>query len=271
MTDVATPPAESAQASTTVDPAVQALTEANRAIDGAESENKEPAQPEVQKTPEQQRIDDLEKHNRRLQRAIDRRTQKLYEERARRDLTPELIARDNHTSSDDSQPLTLSRSEFEQAVKAEAERLARTLATQDAEAGRKQSVIQSLAKAWGQEKFDSLASDLDDAFGGLRGSDGTPKAAVEAVFEADNPAKVIEYLADPEHSDEADAIARMNPVQAGKAIAKLEARISAEKPKPSKAPAPIEPIRGAGPVTKSLADMDFDEFTKRRKEMIKNR
>ena len=42
----------------------------------------------------------------------------------------------------------------------------------------------------------------------------------------------------------------MTAAQAGKAIAKLEARFSADaakaKPKPSSAPAPLESVRGAG-------------------------
>lgn len=146
---------------------------------------------------------------------------------------------------------------------------------QAAEIERRQGVIQSLTKTWGQEKFDSVASELDDALGGLADRAGNPKPAIEAVFEADNPAQVIEYLADPEHAADAENLSRMGPVQAGKFIARLEDRIKTEqakaKPQPSSAAAPLERIRGAPPASKALADLDDEAFAKRRREQIKNR
>ena len=61
---------------------------------------------------------------------------------------------------------------------------------------------------------------------------------------------VIEYLADPDNHDEADKIAHMSAAQAGKAIARLEDRLQAAKtkaaPKASKAPAPLDAVRGGG-------------------------
>lgn len=204
-----------------------------------------------EKTPE-------ERERARMQRGIDRRTRQLAEERARRehlerqvaDLTQRPNQRNNDTPESDSEPLTLTRQQLQEMVKAEASKLAPTLNEQNAEIERRQGVVQSLAKTWGQERFDELSSDLDDAFGGLLDSSGRPKPAIEAVFDADRPADLIEYLADPDHSDEAEAIARMNPVQAGKAIARLEDKIQAArakgKPQPSKQPAPLESVRGQG-------------------------
>ncbi len=154
-------------------------------------------------------------------------------------------------------------------VNERAAKLAPTVAEQAAEAKRRKGVVEGLAKTWGQERFDELASDLDDAFGGLADRAGRPKPATEAVFEADDPKAVIEYLADPENLDESERIARMSAVQAGKAIARLEDRLKAErqkdKPRASKAPAPLEAVRGAGPVQKAPGDMTDAEYAKWRK------
>lgn len=208
-----------------------------------------------EKTPE-------ERERQRMQRGIDRRTRQLAEERAARqalerqldDLTNKDQQRNNYTSSQgDSEPLTLTREQLAEMVKAEAQKLAPSLNEQNATVDKRKSVVQSLATTWGQERFDELSSDLDDAFGGLTDSSGRPKPAIEAVFDADRPADLIEYLADPDHSDEAEAIARMNPVQAGKAIARLEDKIQAAKakgkPQPSKQPPPLESVRGQGGVS----------------------
>lgn len=208
-----------------------------------------------EKTPE-------ERERARMQRGIDRRTRQLAEERAARqalekhiaDLTNKDQQRNNYTSSQvDSEPLTLTREQLAEMVKAEAQKLAPSLNEQNATVDKRRSVVQSLATTWGQERFDELSSDLDDAFGGLTDSSGRPKPAIEAVFDADRPADLIEYLADPDHSDEAEAIARMNPVQAGKAIARLEDKIQAAKakgkPQPSKQPPPLESVRGQGGVS----------------------
>ena len=209
--------------------------------EGEQQTEEKPAKAE--KTPEQREIE-------RLRRGIDRRTRQLAEARAQAALPRTRQQEYNQETADDSQPLSLTRAELAQMVKAEAERLAPTMREQAAEVERRQGVIQSLAKTWGQERFDEIASDLDDALGGLSDRAGRPKAAVEAVFEADNPADVIEYLADHDNADEADRLARMTAAQAGKAIARLEDKLQAAKkagkPKASNAPAPLEALRGQG-------------------------
>ncbi len=247
--------------------ATAALTEKNRAIDQADDTPEGEQKPKPEKTPEQREID-------RLRRGIDRKTRQLAEARAASGLTREPIARNNQQSADDSEPLSLTRAQLQEMVNAEAAKLAPTLRQQAAEVERRTSVVQSLAKTWGQERFDEVSSDLDDAFGGLADSSGKPKPAIEAVFEADEPARVIEWLADPDNADEADRISKMSAAQAGKAIAKLEARLSADpnaKPKASKAPEPLEKVRGHGKSEKSLADLSGKDFDERRRKQIAQR
>lgn len=277
MTDTALPAGAPAPEASGQPSAEQlALTEKNRAIDQDEGDGAEP-KPEgteapkdkPQKTPEQREIE-------RLRRGIDRRTRQLAEARAMARLHSEPVKEHNGASADDSEPLSLTRAQLREMVNAEAEKLAPTLQKQASEAQQRQALISGLAKTWGKERFDALSEELDAAFDGLADASGAPKPAFKALFEAaDDPASVIEYLANPENDDEAEAISRMSEAKAGAAIKALELRLSADKdkakPKPSKAAAPLEPLRGAGPVKKSLLDLDGQDFDKRRREQIANR
>lgn len=260
-------PAASPEAKTTIDVEATEVKTGEESTEG-ESHEGEENQAKPEKTPE-------ERERARMQRGIDRRTRQLAEARAeaeylRQQLTRGRSKQDNSASADDSEPLSLTRAQINEMVKAEAEKLAPTLKNQALEVERRQSVIQSLAKTWGQEKFDELSSDLDDAVGGLTDSSGSIKPAIEAIFEADEPAKVIEYLADPDNLEEAERIARMGPIQAGKAIAKLEVKLSTQAPKPktkvSNAPAPLEAVRGQGKVTGAPDPTDTKAWMRWRNE-----
>ena len=81
---------------------------------------------------------------------------------------------------------------------------------------------------------------------------------------------------DPDNADEAASISKMNALQAGRAIAKIELKIAAAKsnakPKPSNAPAPIEPVRGGGvAMEKDPAQMTDAEFAAWRRRQIAQR
>jgi hypothetical protein len=204
-------------------------------------QTEEPKKPE--KTPEQRELD-------RARRKIDRLVRQREELRAVLQQRP--VSDTNHTEQDDGESLTLSKAELQRVIKAEAEKLAPTMQAQKAEIEHRQKVVQTLAKSWGQEKFDQIASDLDDAFGGLADQRGAPKPATDAIFEADDPKALVEYLSDPEHAEEAANIARMNAISAGRAIGKIEAKLAAmkaeSKPQRSSAAAPLSAVRGAGTV-----------------------
>ncbi len=216
-------------------------TEVQQEGQEAETETAEQKAERKEKTPEEREIA-------RLRRRVDNLTRKKYEYESM--LQTQQTQRNNDAPNDsqDDEPVQLSKRELQQLIDQKAKELAPTIKQQDAEIEHRKAVVQTLAKTWGQEKFDSLASDLDAAFEGLADRSGKPKPATDAIFESEDPAALIEYLADPEHSEEAESIARMNPVQAGRAIAKLEVKLAStkasEKPQASKAPAPIEPARG---------------------------
>lgn len=216
--------------------------------EGQEQQEKQEAEAKPEKTPEQREIE-------RLRKAVDRKTRRAAEAEMRaRQYEEELqrfrvqspsiddINRPEASDSDSARP---PKFDLDAAVEAEIQR--RKVREQ------RQSVIDSLAKDWGQEKFDALAADLDDALGGLM-VNGRPKPAADAIFASETPKALIEYLADPDNADDAEKLARMNPVEAGRYVAKLETKIQTlkEKAKPqrSNAPAPIEPVRAQGSVNR---------------------
>lgn len=209
-----------------------------------EGEAKPDAEAKPEKTAEQREID-------RLRRGIDRRTRQLSDARAQLNHQPR--QQETQQPADDSEPLSLTRAQIQEMVTAEAHKLAPTLREEAAEGERRQGVVDALAKTWGQERFDEVSSELDDIFGGLTDRSGRPKPAIEAIFESDSPAAVIEWLTDPDNVDEAERISGLSAAQAGRAIARLEDKLTAAKaagkPKPSKAPAPLEAVRGQGSIT----------------------
>lgn len=220
------------------------------ATEGSEGEG-EPAKKE--KTPEERELQ-------RMRRALDKRTRQLYELRAQvpsqTTVTPEQSAGTTSATQADDEPVTLSRAELAQRIKQEAEKLAPTIRSQQAEMEHRKGVVDGLAKEWGQEKFNAMASELDDVFGGLAGADGRPKAATDAIFESDAPKALIEYLTDPDNADEAEELAGASAVKAGRIVAKLEAKLALTKaaPQRSNAPSPIEPLKGGGKSTSSMPD-----------------
>lgn len=200
------------------------------------------------KTAEQREIE-------RLRRAVDRRTRQLYEARGQAGTqqvaetrTPQ--AGTTPPSQANDEKLTLSRSELDKLIKDGAEKLAPAIRQQQTEIEQRAKVVEGLAKEWGKEKFDTFASDLDDVFGGLADQKGQPKAATNAIFESEMPAALIEYLTDPDNADEAEALSHMGDRQAGRAVAKIEAKLTEAKktgkPQRSNAPAPLETIKGGG-------------------------
>ena len=205
----------------------------------AEGEAEEPKKPE--KTPEQRELD-------RARRKIDRLVRQREELRAVLQQRP--VSDTNHPEQDDGESLTLSKAELQRVIKAEAEKLAPVMQEQKAVIEQRQKVITSLAKSWGDEKFNQIASDLDDAFGGLADQGGKPKPATDAIFLAKDPKGLVEYLSDPENAEEASALARLPALEAGLAIGAISAKLAAEKaeskPQRSAAPAPLAAVRGSG-------------------------
>lgn len=239
-------------------PAAESEAETPEAVENKEEtsgEEKEAEAKKPEKTEEQREID-------RLRRGLERQRQRRSDERAARELAErraeELAQRlqlsaksvDSQEDSAESDLVSLPRAEFSEMVRQEAERLAPTLAEQRARVEQRRAVVDKLESSLGKEKFDELAEGLSEALDGLEVSKGVLKPAVEALFEADNPAAVLNYLGDPEHADEAEKLSGMTPMRAAAFIAKLEVRLAAEKPaaRKSSAATPVTPIKPNGGV-----------------------
>lgn len=248
--DTATPAADTpAEASGQPDTADQLETSTEATGQEGEEQDEQPKKPE--KTPEQRELE-------RARRKIDRLTKQKYEllsQVQNRSSTPSQGGAESDESAHDD-VVTLSRADYDRRVREEAERLAPTLQQQRTVEEQRRTVVQNLAQTWGQERFDEVAADLDDALGGLADVSGKPKPATEAIFEAENPAALIEYLADPDNAEQAQRLASMSAVKAGIEVAKLEAKLAAKrdeaKPKRSQVPPPIEGLRGQGTPSQSV-------------------
>jgi hypothetical protein len=225
-----------AAAATTTEQVEQPAAEAKP--EGEQTAEQKEAKKE--KTPEQREIE-------RLRRRVDNLTRQKYEARAQAG-QPEARVQETQASNDE--PVTLSRAELQKMIAEQAQKLAPTISEQKAEIERRHGIVQSLAKTWGQEEFDAKASDLEAAFSGLADAQGRPKPATDAIFEADDPKAVIEYLTDPDNADEAERIAKLPAGRAGREILKLELKLKEEaakaKPKPSNAAKPLEAVKGGG-------------------------
>lgn len=237
----------------------------------AEGQKPEGEQPKKEKTPEEREIA-------RLRRRVDSLTKRYYQAAQSQEVANTQPHSREQTAGQqaDDEPLQLSRSELDKLIDKRARELAPTITQAQAEIERRQATVEKLATTWGQEKFDAYAAELDDAFGGLTDAHGRAKPATEAIFEAEQPHSLIEYLADPDNAAEAEALGRMSAVQAGRAIAKLEAKLSVQqaeaKPQRSQAPAPLESDRGRGtadPDPSRMTDAQFAEW--RRKQIAARR
>lgn len=269
-TENAPPPTE--QVATAQEPN-EVHAEDQQALPDSEQPAKQEEAPKKEKSPEEREIQ-------RLRRRVDNLTRRLYQGGAK-DTQQVALPNSNQqapntTQQSDNEALTLSRSELQELVDKEARKLAPTIKQQETEIEHRRAVVTRLATEWGKERFDALASDLDDAFDGLMGSDNRPKPAADAIFETEDPASLIEYLADPDNADEAEALGRMSALQAGRAITKLETKLAAKKaeakPQPSKAPAPIEALRGEGTsATGYRPNMSDAEFAAYRRRQIAQR
>ena len=84
---------------------------------------------------------------------------------------------------------------------------------------------------------------------------------IEALAECDDPTKVMYHLG--QNAELAGEIASGSPAQQAREIAKLDFSVDVKPAKPiqqSKAPDPIEPVRGVDAQQKSIDDMPFEEY-----------
>lgn len=185
--------------------------------------------------------------------------------------TEQTETRTNNVSQSDDEPLSLSRSELRRLIEQEARSLAPQIKQEESVIEQRTATVTQLRKQWGADRFESLTSGLGEALDGQTLEDGkTFKPAVEEILDSKQAGALIEYLTDPDNADEAEAIGRMDQRQAARAIARLEVKVATNSTKPqvSRAPAPIESVKGRGDIKKSLFDLSPKEYAQKRREQL---
>lgn len=220
--------------------AEQLAAQTEATVDGEEAKEAEPAKKE--KTAEEKLIA-------RQQRRIDNLTKRLYQQQPPNEgLQQQPKQAQNAAQQADDEPVTLSRKELQAEIDKRARELAPTMKQQADEIEHRRGIVDKLAKDLGTEKFDALAAELEDALDGLKDDKGRPKPATDAIFESADPRALIEYLADPDNAEEAEALGRMSPVRAGMKVAEIGAKLAgkSKQPQRSSASQPLEPVRAGG-------------------------
>ena len=226
-----------------------------------EPEAKEPEESTDTKDPEKATT-------RRFERRIDRAHKRAAEAQAKAELLEREIA-DLKAKSQPQVPTNAPRMEDFTDVQEYAKAYAaheKAEAIKDYEKKQRDQAVadqnQKMVQTWeanvskAQAKYD----DWDEVVGDIKPT--TPWSY--AMMEADNGPDIAHYLGT--HPEEVKRIASMSPPSQFREIGKLELKLQAppEPPKkPSKAPAPIEPVKGDAKVTDELApQMDFEKYQK---------
>lgn len=129
-----------------------------------------------------------------------------------------------------------------------------------------QTVVQQFNER--SQKFAIDHPDFDDAIAELGHNVQFRPEVVEAIGLSEHGPAVAHYLA--KHLDEADRISRMPPHLAAMSIGRIEAQVSAPRPKPvSNAPAPMPTLGGGGVLQKDPERMSTDEWLAWRRASLK--
>lgn len=234
--------ADEAQQTTELESAPEAEQPEGEAKPEGEEKAEGEEKPKKEKTPEQREID-------RLRRRVDNLTRQKYELRANMEGGAKV---QQNSPQDDGDTVTLTKAQLQEIIAEQAKGLAPAISKQEAETQRRSGMLKSLEESWGREKFDSLSEELDEALGGMFDANNAPRPAAEALFYSDDMQGVIEYLTDPDNSEEARKFSNLSAVQAGREIVRIEQRLKdareKAKAKPSNAPRPIESVKGGGSV-----------------------
>lgn len=245
---------------------VEAPAPVSEPAEQVEGEPKQEAAQDKPLTEEQIRIRELEKQLKRERNRIgkvvsQRERFRLELEQTRSPSQQRAIDATNQAGEADSEMLTLSHAELDRLIAERAPEVSRQRAHQE----KLRQAATVAAKTIGEERFIEMTNDLASVLDGKKQL---------VVLRADKPADVLEYLTDPDNLDEADELAQMDDFDFGRALTRIEAKLEAAKkakPQRSNAPAPIEPLKGQGALTKSLAELSDAEFNKRRREQIAKR
>jgi hypothetical protein len=119
-------------------------------------------------------------------------------------------------------------------------------------------------------EFSATTPDFEDRLTDLSRAVQFNPYVVEAIGASDHGPAVAYYLA--QHLDEADSISRLPAHIAALHIGRIEAKVSATKPKPvTNAPNPAPTLGGGAAVTKDPEKMGVDDWLEWRNSQLKKR
>lgn len=218
-------------------------------VEGGESAEKPAAESAPAETPEGEKPAEPEDTpDKRGRNALERRVRRALREKAEAEAKAAELQRKLEESKPKEQDTAAPRleefSDIEEFAKAREEygkrqALKELTARQQAEAQQRELV--EITTSWETKVSRAKHDDFDEVVGDLK----PINTFSLAIMEAENGEEVAYYLG--KHPKEAARIATLNPRAQIREIAKLEAKLLSEPPKPktpSKAPAPISPVGG---------------------------
>ena len=223
----------------------------NTAAPADDQQQEQQDKPEGKQKPERHPLEkELAKERRRISRLVEQREISRAEANNLRAELDKLRGSDlQNTRTDDKN--SADESDVVRIPRSELPKLAERLRSEASEQEALRKSASEMRKSLGDD-FERVTDELAEIF----------NADLQfAVAASEAPAELARYLTDPDNTDEAERIARMSPIRAGQAIAKIEAKLAAkpEKPQPSKAPKPVEPVRGSAAVP-GAAPQTMDQY-----------
>lgn len=252
--------------------AAEGVDTAQNTAEQAPATAPEGEKPDTGQDPEKRR------ESRRFERRLDKAYKRAAEAQARADLLEKQLNEFRTTQQAVNKPADPAAPKLEQF--SDIEEYARALAKHESDKAvrefqsRQQGETQKQYNARIAEGWESKAErgggkyeDFDEVVGDIKPT--TPWAM--ALMEADNGDEIAYYLG--KNMKEAERIAKLPPLSQIREIGRLEAKLAAEPPKPktpSKAPAPIEPLKGAAPVVTDIPSDgdDIGAWIKKRSKQV---
>jgi hypothetical protein len=112
--------------------------------------------------------------------------------------------------------------------------------------------------------FDKALSEIQQ-ISPLFDAKGKPVPLMQAIFETDEPHKVLHYLGT--NLDVAEELADMSPLRAARMLGQIEADLAKKpEPKPSNAPKPLQPVKAAAAGSAPDPSKDPEGWAKWRNE-----
>ncbi len=204
--------------------------------------------------------DESAKALKRMQRRIDKRTADVYRERAEKEQLAQRVAElERRQTPQEEQAADVD----ENVIQTRASTLAQQIVQQQKF---QESVNTVLRDGKSLQGFDEACNSLNEELPFY--DRGRPTPFLAAVLEFDTPAKLLHHIgSNPELAAE---LSDLTPTRLVRRLDSIEREMTA-KPKTSAAPKPLEPLRGTGAGNKALANLEDDDFDKRRREQIAKR